>query len=201
MSKSEGIQYSTCSVDQPRHPGKGAASALPTGTLLAPPLPTGNFAGTFIIVDLAGASGLLVVVVLGGFVGGAPNMGGEPLRAGLSRFSFSPAPIILGLPIRVGTAGSSLTLLLSFDDRFFISALSTFAFFTCAAFLSVLFSLSGLSSSSCASVAPATAGAGYPVGVVSSPFAPNLGNGSDSGLSGDSPSMRMRLSGLGFTGE
>lgn len=191
----------TISVDQPRHPGKGAASALPTGTLLAPPFPTGNFVGTVFIVGLAGASGLLVEV-LDDFVGGAPNAGGEPLRVGLSRFSFSPAPVVLGLPMGAGAAGTSLALLLSFDFdvRFFASALSTLPFFTCVAFRSAFFSLSGLSSSPLAGgIVPVTGSARCPVGVVSSPSA--LANGSDSGFSGELASMRMRLSGLGFTGE
>lgn len=35
-------------LSHPRHPGKGAASALPINTLLAPPFPEGSFgAGLF----------------------------------------------------------------------------------------------------------------------------------------------------------
>ena len=196
MSRSVSIQY-IHNVHQPRHPGKGAASALPIGTLLAPPLPAGNFTGTF-DVGLAATSGLLVLEALGGFVGGAPNMGGEPRRDSLSRFSFSPAPTVLVFPVTAGTTGSSLALLLSFDVRFFVSALSPFFAFT--TFRSVFFSLSVLSSSSlAAAAAPTIAGTGHPVGVVSLPS--GFGNNSDSGLSGESASMRMRLSGLGFTGE
>lgn len=195
MSRSVSIQY-IHNVNQPRHPGKGAASALPIGTLLAPPLPTGNFTGTF-DVGLAATSGLLVLEALGGFVGGAPNMGGEPRRDSLSRFSFSPAPTVLVFPVTAGKTGSSLALLLSFDVRFFVSALSPFFAFT--TFRSVFFSLSGLSSSSLAAAPPTIVGTGHPVGVVSLPS--GFGNNSDSGLSGESASMRMRLSGLGFTGE
>lgn len=194
------IEYTCIHVRQPRHPGRGAASALPTGTLRAPLLPTGSFGGT-LVVGLAAPSGLLVAEVLDGFVEGTPSMGGDPLRDDLSRFSFSPAPTVLGFPVTGGMAGSSLTLTLSFDARFFGSALLPFSFFDCTTFRSVFFSRSGLSSSSLAITAPitVTAGMGHPVGVVSS--ASGLDNGSDSGLSGESASMRMRLSGLGLTGE
>ena len=196
VSESVSIQYIHNSVHlrQPRHPGKAAASALPIGTLLAPPFPTGIFAGTF-VVPLTAPSGLVVVEVLDGFVEGALVVGGELLREGLSRFSFSPAPVALDLLAAVGTVGSSLVLALSFDVRLFVSP-----FFTCATFRCVFFSLSGLSSSPFAvGAAAVTAGAGHPVGVVSA--LSGLSNASASGLSGESASRRMRLSGLGFTGE
>lgn len=170
MRKDKKKRYS---FPHPLHPGRGAASALPINTLLAPPFPVGSFGAGLLIVELLTFS-------FGCETGGTE---GEGLRGILSRFSFSGFSLL-------GTICSVLAIPLSFVDKLFDTGNAFFKGGRGATFGSVFFSLRGLSSDS-DSLGSVLAHIGES----------SLSSDAPSRLSGEFASMRMRDSGLGLTGE
>ena len=167
----------------PFHPG--AASALPTSTLRAPPLPAGGLGGALVTAAFPEDSGL---VVLATFAWGA--IPGDTLRVDFPLFSFSREPLALLLPAAGGPPGCGCPFNLDIDflsaELFCIPSLET-------TLRSAFFSLNGLSSSSSIPLCNRFASAAS--------ASPSVCRGLDSGLSEELASIRMRLSGLGFAGE
>ena len=173
MCKDKKKRQISHSLPHPLHPGRGAASALPINTLLAPPFPAGSFGAGLLVVELLTFS-------FGCETGGTE---GEGFRGILSRFSFSG----FSLP---GTTCSDLAIPLSFVDKLFDTGNVFFKGGKGATFGSVFFSLRGLSSDS-DSLGSALAHIGES----------SLSSDAPSRLSGEFASMRIRESGLGLTGE